>query len=73
MEGRKNDWFLVLRLTLAMLNKERLGASIPGSCFGNPTVECLGVGGVVVDCSPVWFQLDTPVGVVKVPLFALIL
>jgi hypothetical protein len=74
MEGRKNDWFLVLRLTLALLSKDRLASSVPRSCFDSPVVDCLGVTGKVVECSPVAFKVVDGRGEFHtLPLFALVL
>ena len=72
MEGRKKDWFLVLRLTLRMLNKG-IVQTIPDSCFNRPRVSCLGIEGTVVECGPVWFKIESDEATHLVPLFALIL
>lgn len=68
VEGRKGDWFLILKLTLVSLEKQ---AQIPSS---EGVVTCLGVTGKVKNCTPTTFDLEDENGVtVRFPLFSLIL
>jgi hypothetical protein len=74
VENRKGDWFFILRLTLRALNvREGMVNRVPESYLNSPEVECLGFKGVVTECQPTYFCLETENGKVIIPLFSLVL